>query len=142
MPRKLAIAVLALFFAASLSAGAQTPAPDPVRDALIPPEVVMSHQQELGLSDAQRVEIQSDVLTAQAQFMRWQLRLKAATEKLVGSLRQSRIDRTKALAQMDAVLDVEREVKHAQLTLMVQIKNELSPQQQATAHRLASGANP
>jgi Spy/CpxP family protein refolding chaperone len=142
MPRKFGIAVLALFFAASLSAAAQTPPPDPVRDALIPPDVVMSHQQELGLSDAQRIEIQSDVLAAQAQFMRSQLRLKAATEKLVGILRQTHVDQDKALAQMDAVLAVEREVKHAQLTLMVRIKNELTPQQQAAAHGLAPGGNP
>jgi hypothetical protein len=43
---------------------------------------------------------------------------------------------------MDAVLDLERQVKHAQLTLMVQIKNELTPQQQATAHDLAAASKP
>jgi Spy/CpxP family protein refolding chaperone len=142
MIRKLGIAVCTLVLATSLGAAAQTPPPDPVRDALIPPDVVMSHQQELGLSDAQRVEIQSDVLAAQAQFMRWQLRLKNATAKLVDILHRTRVDQAQALAQMDAVLSIEREVKHAQLTLMIQIKNELSPQQQAAAHGLAAGGNP
>jgi peptidoglycan hydrolase CwlO-like protein len=142
MTRKFGIAVLTLLIATSTSAVAQTAPADPVRDALIPPDVVMSHQQELGLSEAQRIEIQSDVLTAQGQFMRWQLRLKSATAKLVDILRQTRVDQAKALAQMDAVLSIEREVKHAQLTLMVQIKNELSPQQQATARGLTGGGNP
>jgi Spy/CpxP family protein refolding chaperone len=151
MHRNIGLAVLALFFATtlgtsvlatSLGARAQTASPDPIRDALIPPEVVMSHQQELGLSDAQRAAIESDVLIAQGHFIRWQTQLAAATAKLVDILRQSRIDQTKALAQMDAVLDLERQVKHAQLTLMVQIKNELTPQQQATAHEFASGSKP
>lgn len=36
-----------------------------------------------------------------------------------------------ALAQLDKVLDVEREVKRAQIGLMVRIKNKLTPEQQA-----------
>ena len=43
---------------------------------------------------------------------------------------------------MDAVLDLEREIKHAQLTLMIQVKNELTPEQLATARRIESGAKP
>jgi Spy/CpxP family protein refolding chaperone len=143
--------VLTLLFATSLGASvlatplgasAQTASPDPIRDALIPPEVVMSHQQELGLSDVQRATIESDVLIAQGHFIRWQTQLSAATAKLVDILRASKIDQSKALAQMDAVLDLERQVKHAQLTLMVEIKNELTPQQQATAHELMTGSKP
>jgi Spy/CpxP family protein refolding chaperone len=142
MTRNIGIAVLTLFFATSLVAGAQTPPPDPFRDVLIPPDVVMSHQQELGLSDTQRTDIQSDVLIAQGHFMRWQGQLSAATAKLVDILRRTPIDQAKALAQMDAVLALEREVKHAQLTLMIQVKNELTPQQQATARGLASQSKP
>lgn len=139
MTRNLAIALLTLFLVTPAGAGAQTPPPDPFRDVLIPPDVVMSHQQELGLSDAQRTEIQSDVLIAQGHFMRWQGQLAAATAKLVDILRRSPVDQTKALAQMDAVLDLERDVKHAQLTLMIQLKNALTPQQQATARKLEPG---
>jgi Spy/CpxP family protein refolding chaperone len=142
MIRTIALAAFA-FVVATSTAGAQQASNDPIRDALIPPDVVMSHQQQLGLSDAQRVAIQSDVLIAQGHFMRWQSQLQAATGKLVDILRATHVDQTRALAQMDVVLGLEREVKHAQLTLMVQIKNELTPQQQATAHALvASGASP
>ncbi len=142
MARKFAIALLALFLAVSTHAGAQTPPPDPFRDVLIPPDVVMSHQQELGLSDAQRNAIQTDVMAAQDRFVRSQRQLEAAVAKLVDILRQSRVDQAKALAQMDAVLDLEREIKHAQLNLMIQVKNELTPEQQATARRLESGSKP
>jgi Spy/CpxP family protein refolding chaperone len=142
MIRTIALAALSLFLALPACVNAQEASNDPIRDALIPPDVVMSHQQQLGLSDAQRVAIQSSVLIAQGHFMRWQSQLQAATGKLVGILRQSHVDQTRALAQMDVVLGLEREVKHAQLTLMIQIKNELTPQQQATAHTLVSGASP
>jgi Spy/CpxP family protein refolding chaperone len=151
MNRNIGLTIFAMIFASTLGASVltttvaaspQTASPDPIRDALIPPEVVMSHQQELGLSDVQRATIESDVLVAQGHFIRWQTQLSAATAKLVDILRESRIDQTKALAQMDAVLDLERQVKHAQLTLMVQIKNELTPQQQATAHELMTGSKP
>jgi Spy/CpxP family protein refolding chaperone len=142
MNRKIGITGLTVFLAMSIGASAQTASPDPIRDALIPPDVVMSHQQELGLSDAQRAAIQSDVLIAQGHFIRWQVQLSAATSKLVDILRENRVDQTKALAQMDAVLDLERQVKHAQLTLMIQVKNELTSQQQATAHALEAGSKP
>jgi|SRR5271165_4824888 len=139
MVRKIAIAMLALSLAVSMRANAQTPPPDPIRDALLPPDFVMDHQQELGLSDAQRKAILADVQAAQEHFLRSQRQIEAATSKLVDILRQSRIDQAKALAQMDAVLDLEREIKHAQLTLMIQVKNELTPEQQATARKLESG---
>jgi hypothetical protein len=54
--------------------------------------------------------------------LQWQLA--AASEKLVGLLKQSQVDQGNALAALDAVLALEREVKHTQLTLMIQIKNE------------------
>ncbi len=140
MVRRIVIVLLALFFAASLRvANAQTAPPDPVRDALLPPDFVMDHQQELGLSDAQKKAIIADVQAAQEHFVRSHQQIEAATAKLVDILSQSKIDQAKALAQMDAVLDVEREIKHAQLTLMVEVKNELTAEQQATAHKLEAG---
>ncbi|MDP9104347.1 MAG: hypothetical protein M3N49_00195 [Candidatus Eremiobacteraeota bacterium] len=47
---------------------------------------------------------------------------------------------TEALSTFDAVLDLEREVKHTQLTLMIEVKNELALEQQTTARRFAAGA--
>jgi Spy/CpxP family protein refolding chaperone len=139
MVRKIALALFASFLVVALRANAQTPPSDPIRDALLPPDFVMEHQQELGLSDHQKKAIVADVQAAQDHFARSQKQIEAAKSKLVDILSQSRIDQAKALAQMDAVLDVEREIKHAQLTLMVQIKNELTAEQQATAHKLEAG---
>ncbi len=128
------VTTLALWICVAGAAIAQsTPAPDPVAEALIPPDVIMAHQDALGLSDAQRRAIQEDVLSAQQRFTSSQFQLAAASEKLVSYLKQSRVDQPRALSALDDVLKLEREVKRAQLTLMIQIKNELTPDQQARA---------
>lgn len=114
---------------------------DPVAQALIAPEVVMAHQDALGLSDAQRKAIQDDVQGAQQRFTHTQWQLAAASEKLVSILKQSRVDQGQALAALDAVLNLERDVKHTQLTLMIQIKNELTASQQERARSFAAGAS-
>jgi len=138
--RKL-LAALALSLCMANIADAQaTPGPDPIGAALIPPEVVMAHQQELGLSDAQRYAIQMDAVNAQQRFMPAQWRLAAAGEKLAEMLKQSHVDQTKALAQLDTILNLEREIKHTQLMLMIEVKNILTPQQQATARQFAAAA--
>jgi len=41
-----------------------------------------------------------------------------------------RIDEGQALDQLEKILDLERQIKRAQLTLMIRIKNTLTPEQQ------------
>src|SRR5215467_9287314 len=80
---------------------------DAIGDALIPPDVVMTHQQELGLTDQQRTAIQAAVMNAQQHFLQVQWKLSAAMEKLASILNQPRVDQTKALSQLDAELALE-----------------------------------
>jgi Spy/CpxP family protein refolding chaperone len=137
---KALIAVIALWLCTA-SAQAQEPqGSDPIGAAVIPPDVVMSHQQELGLTDAQRNAIELDAQNAQQRFIPLQWQLSAATEKLAGLLGQTHVDESKALAQLNAVLDIERRIKRTQITLMIEVKNELTPDQQATAHRIAAAS--
>ena len=125
------------------AAGAQTtPGHDPVADALIPPEIVMQNQQALGLTDAQRTAIQAGLEQAQLHFTHLQFELAAASEKLVDALKANKIDKERALAALDAELALEREVKHTQLGMMIAVKNALTPEQIAIAHRLAAAAKP
>jgi hypothetical protein len=120
--------------------GEDAPGSDPVAATLIPPEVVMAHQEALALSDAQRRAIQSDAQTAQQRFSGLQWQLSAATEKLATVLGATHVEQDRAIAALDAVLALEREVKHTQLTLMIQIKNELTADQQTRARAFASSA--
>jgi Spy/CpxP family protein refolding chaperone len=111
---------------------------DPVADALIGPDVVMANQQALGLTDAQRSAIQTDVETAQQRFTHLQWQLASAGEKLVDLLKATHVDREKAIAALDAELALERQVKETQMTLMIAVKNALTAEQQAVARRLAA----
>ncbi len=130
MHRKvLAIAFLWLIAPATAFAQ-QPPGNDPVAEALFPPELVMTHQQDLGLSDSQRTAIQSEIQTAQKHFTQVQWQLAGAVEALAALLKQPRVDQSQVLTQLDKVLGFEREVKRIQLTLMIGIKNALSQQQQ------------
>ena len=52
---------------------------------------------------------------------------------MIGLLKQSKADEAQVAAQLDKVLAAEREIKRAQISLLVRIKNNLPPEQQ---HRL------
>jgi Spy/CpxP family protein refolding chaperone len=130
------IAAAAWLLAAGAAFADQPPTADPIGAALLPPDLVMDHHQELGLSDAQMRAIQADVQSGQDRFAKLQPQLAAATAKLAELIKQSHVDQVKALAQLDALLDLEREAKHVQLGLMIQVKNELTLDQQTKARQL------
>ncbi len=109
---------------------------DPLSQSFFSPELVMAHQQEIALNDRQRVAIQSAMKDAQSRFVDLQFTLTLETEKLQRLVDPSAPDELKALAQLERVLDVEREVKRAQLELMIRIKRELTESQQAALRKV------
>jgi len=115
----------------SISAFAQQPPPndDPIGRQLFPPEMVMGHQDELGLQEKQRAAIRSEVHKVQSRFVDLQWQLSEDTEKMATLLRSTPIDEAKVLEQADRVMAQEREVKKMQLSLLVRIKNLLTPEQ-------------
>ena len=131
MKTKAATLLLALSVAA---ASAQTPPPgsdDPFARYLFPPDRVMSHSAEIGLEDAQRNAIRNEVQKAQPKFTDAQFDLQAESEKMIRLLQEKPVDENRVLAQVDRILALEREIKRGQITLLVRIKNVLTPAQQA-----------
>lgn len=98
---------------------------------LYAPEFVMAHEDAIGLSDFQRTAIQGAVKDVQSKATDVQFRLGAANVKLTRLLAGSTVDEAAVLQQIDQVLALEREVKRAQITLLVRIKNQLTAEQQA-----------
>jgi Spy/CpxP family protein refolding chaperone len=140
MGPRITACALALFLVTPVPAAADTPnQPDPIAQVLIRPDVVMAHQQELAITDAQKHTIEADMEQAQGQFTSLQWQLSAAVEKLTNLLQQSHIDESAALAQLDREQQLEHDIKRAQLTLMIRIKNVLTPQQQAKALAIEHG---
>ena len=115
-------------------------APDPLGSKLFPPELIMTHQAEIGLEDKQREAIVKELEKAQAQFPRLQWQLQAATEQLVKLLDAPQIDEAKALAQAGEVMKLETEIKRAHLGLLIRIRNTLSEVQRAKLQALRRGA--
>jgi Spy/CpxP family protein refolding chaperone len=112
------------------------PALDPIAQHLYPPELVMAHQDAIDMSAPQRTAIQVLAMTAQLKMTETQHTLSAATEKLATMLAAPVVDEAAVLQQIDQVLALEREVKRAQLTLLVRVKNQLTAAQQEKLDKL------
>jgi Spy/CpxP family protein refolding chaperone len=95
-----------------------------------PPELVMSHQSEIGLQDSQRAALTSAIQQAQGKFMDMQWKLSAEGEKMGRLLQGAQVDEAAVLDEVDRILNLEREIKKAQVSLMVRIKNTLTAEQQ------------
>ena len=105
--------------------------PDDFGRNFFPPELVMQHQSEIGLQDAQRAALTSAVQQAQGKFMDVQWKLSAEGEKMSKLLQPAQVDEAQVLEEVDRILALEREMKRTQIGLMVRIKNTLTAAQQA-----------
>lgn len=125
-----------LWIVAGSLALAQAPKADPFQEFLFPPELVMRHQSALKLSPEQANYVLEQIQEAQRQFTGFQWKLQGEVEALAGLLSQDSVDEAVALAQLNRVLDLERQVKKTHLTLAVRIKNRLTPEQREILRRI------
>jgi hypothetical protein len=115
--------IVALVCAAARGAGAQGPqgnqqGEDPLARFLFPPELVMTNQQALGLSDKQRSTIQQEMQQAQAKFTDLQWKMSGEGERLAHLLQASPVLEAPVLDEVDRILGIERDVKRTHLTLL------------------------
>jgi Spy/CpxP family protein refolding chaperone len=102
---------------------------DPIGENLFPPELLMQNQQAIGLTDEQRTGIQKEIQTAQSTFTDWQWKLQDQIQQMVSLIKQDHVDEQKVLAQLDQILNIEREIKRTHFALVIRIKNKLTPNQ-------------
>lgn len=112
---------------------------DPFGRFLFPPDLVMAQQREIGLSDDQRATIVNDLQKSQASFVDLQWKMSTETEQLERLLEGANVNESAVLAQLDRVLAMEREIKRAQVSLLIRVRNTLTPQQQARLTELRKG---
>lgn len=125
----LSICAIAMLLAAG-AARAQQPDQDPIGQNFFAPELVIQHQEAIGLTAEQKDSLKIEIRQAQLKFTELQWKLQDEVEKLLALIKQPRVDEQQVLAQVDKVLAAEREVKRQQVTLLVRIKNKLTPEQQ------------
>jgi len=136
--RWVVVGLIALLACASSALG-QNPKPDDAfAQALFDPQLVLRHAQSIGLTAAQRRTILDELKATQTSLGPLQAEMTEPALDLVDLLNQSRVDEAKVVAKMDQVLKIENEVKKKQATLLVRIKNVLTPEQQARLRELRS----
>ncbi len=120
--------------------GPQGPPPphhmDPLGDAMFPPEMIMQHQRALGLTDEQKSFIRGEIQKTTIRFNELQWQLQDAMEALHDIMKSDSVNEQQALAQLDKVLDAEREIKRLHIGMAIRIKNNLTPEQRAKLHAL------
>ena len=105
------------------------PPEDPIGAKLYPPELIMAHQQELGIDDKQREAIVKEVQNAQSTITKLSWQMQAEAERMAKLLDSPKVDEKQVLAQADKVMNIERDVKKAHLTLLIRLKNLLTDAQ-------------
>ena len=107
--------------------------PKPMHDPfgnMFPPEMVMQNQRELGLTEQQKTYLRTEIGKSSARFNDLQWQLHDAMEVLHETMKANVVNEQQALAQLDRVLETEREIKRLHMELAIKIKNNLTPEQQ------------
>jgi len=134
------VSLLAVLCLGAAAPGPGNP-PDPIAGQLFPPEAVMQHQKQIGLTDAQRHGITAAISALQSQVLEAQWDMQSEQQKLVDLLAQARVNEAAALAQADRLMEVERRMKHAHLAALIRIKNVLTHEQQTKLRALVGPEN-
>jgi Spy/CpxP family protein refolding chaperone len=138
--RTRALCICAIFLFAAGAIHGQQPDQDPIGQSFFAPELVIQHQEAIGLSAEQKDYFKTEIRQAQLKFTELQWKLQDEMEKLVALAKQPHVDEQLVLAQLEKLLAAEREVKREQVTLLVRIKNKLTPEQQGKLAELRSRA--
>jgi len=104
---------------------------DPVAEAFFPSELVLLAQDRIALTPEQHDALRAAVATTQPRVDELHSRLQSETAALAALAKQEHVDETALGAQLDKLLDVERELKHLHYGLQASIKNLLTGGQQA-----------
>src|SRR5438874_6821938 len=103
---------------------------DPLGDAMFPPEMIMQHQRELGLTDEQKQFMRGEIQRTTTRFNELQWQLQDAMEALHETMKAPQVNEQLALTQLNKVLDAERAIKTLHMGMAIRIKNKLTPEQQ------------
>jgi Spy/CpxP family protein refolding chaperone len=112
------------------------PPPDPLADVMFPPDLILNHARQLQLTDDQKAFIRGELQKTMTTFNELQWKLQDEMEALHDTLKANAVDEQQALAQLNKVLDIEREIKRLHIGMGVRIKNHLTPEQQERIEKI------
>jgi Spy/CpxP family protein refolding chaperone len=118
------------------------PNPDPLAHLMFPPDMIMNHARQLNLTDEQKTFMRSEIQKTTASFQDLQWKLQDQMEMLQETMKSTSVNEQQALAQLDKVLDLEREIKRLHIGLAVRLKNRLTTEQQEQLHNMRMDHRP
>lgn len=113
--------------------------PDPLARVMFPPELIMGHARQLGLTEDQKTFMRMEIQRTTSSFHDLQWKLQDEMELLHEIMKPTSVNEGQALTQLNKVLDIEREIKRLHVGLAVRIKNRLTPEQQEKLHVMRMG---
>jgi Spy/CpxP family protein refolding chaperone len=108
----------------------------PFAQHLFPPELVMQNQSRIRLTEQQRNLIVQEINRLQATAVNVQWRVADESGRLAELLSQDSVAETAAIEQMDKMIGFETAVKRAQLSMLIRIRNVLTPEQRVVLQNL------
>ncbi|HEX3250291.1 MAG TPA: periplasmic heavy metal sensor [Pyrinomonadaceae bacterium] len=111
------------------------PNPDPLAHLMFPPDMIMAQARQLNLTEEQKTFMRAEIQKTMATFQDLQWKLQDQMEQLQETMKSTSVNEQQALAQLDKVLDLEREIKRLHIGLAVRLKNRLTPEQQDQLHK-------
>ena len=119
--------------------GAKTAA-DPLAGAFFSPELVLLARDRIALTAEQHQALRDRMEKTRLRGDELRARLERDTTALALLAKQQHVDEAAIAAQLDKVLDVEREAKHLHLGLLAAVKNLLTPEQQAQLRNIEAAS--
>jgi Spy/CpxP family protein refolding chaperone len=120
----------------------QPPNPDPLAHLMFPPDMIMNHARQLNLTDEQKTFMRSEIQKTTVSFQDLQWKLHDQMELLQETMKATSVNEQQVLAQLDKVLDLEREIKRLHIGMAVRLKNRLTPEQQDQLHKMHMDHHP
>jgi len=113
----------------STGAMAQAPQKDVFKGKLFAPNIILEHQDELGLSKEQFTAIRAAVVEVQSNVAEHEWDLREAYQNVMSDLDDSPINEDKVLENVQAALLAENEVKKLQVAMLIKLRNLLTDEQ-------------
>ena len=124
--------IFLLLAIASLGTGAAlaaAPKDDVFKGKLFPPNVILEHKAELGLSKEQFKAIRAAVVEVQSGVAEHEWDMQEAYQALMQELDEVPIDEDRVLELANMALLAENQVKKKQMAMLVRLKNLLTQEQ-------------
>jgi len=118
------------------------PPDDPLAGDMFPPEMIMQHQRELALTETQKTFMLGEMQKTTTRFNELQWQLQDAIEALHETMKGNQVNEQQALAQLNKVLDAEREIKTLHMAMNIHIKNQLTADQQLKLQTMRKAFQP